>query len=126
MAKTKSNNRRTKTSSRRRRGGFFGVDLRKMAAEKMGKDPNAFKPADMGIMAKANAMGTSMKEGAHSMGARAQQMMGPGQGSAPVAPPVAPVARGGRRRRRSRKTKRSKKSKKAKKSKKTRRGRRRH
>jgi hypothetical protein len=122
MAKTKSNNRRTKTSTRRKRGGLFGYDVRGKMAKAMGKPEDAFKPADMGIRAAANEMGTSMKEGAHSMGARAQQMMGPGQGSAPV-------ARGGRRRRGSRKTKRSmksKKSKKPKKSRKTRRGRRRH
>jgi hypothetical protein len=97
-------------------------------AEMAGKDKGAFKPPEMGIMEKANAMGTSMKEGAHSMGAQAQQMMRPGQGSAAAAPTDA-TTRGGRRRRRSRKTKRSKKSKKskkAKKSRKTRRGRRRH
>jgi len=121
MAKTKSNNRRTKTSTRRKRGGLFGYDVRGKMAKAMGKPEDAFKPDDMGMMAKANTMGSSMKEGAQAMGARAQQMMGPGQ--------AAPAARGGRRRRGSRKTKRSmksKKSKKSKKSRKTRRGRRRH
>ena len=121
MAKTKSNNRRTKTSTRRRRGGIFGYDVRGSLAKAVGKSEDAFKPDDMGIMAKANAMG-----------AKAKQMMRPGQHSATVAPagphdaPAGPTAgphdapagRGGRRRRGSRKTKRSMKSKKSKKSKK--------
>jgi hypothetical protein len=116
MAKTRSNNRRAKASTRRKRGGLFGMgDIRGKMAKAMGKSEDAFKPDDMGIMSKANSMGNSMKEGAHSMGARAQQMMHPGQASATVAP----VARGGRRRRRS--TKKGKKSKKSKKSRKTRR-----
>lgn len=130
MAKTKSNNRRTKTSTRRRRGGLFGYDVRANMAKAMGKSEDAFKPADMGIMDKANEMGAKATEMGRQGIAAAKEMGQQGmdkinamrQGNSEAAP-----ARGGRRRRRSRKNKKSKKAKKSKKHhKKSRRGRRRH
>jgi hypothetical protein len=99
-------------------GRNFG-NLREMAGNKLNQMSDGKISGD--VFTKDRGMATQ----AADMGARAQQMMGPGQGSAPVAPADA-TARGGRRRRRSRKTKRSMKSKKSKKSRKTRSGRRRH
>lgn len=112
MAKTRSNNRRAKASTRRKRGGLFGMgDIRGKMAAMAGKDENAFKPADMGMMAKANEMGAKAQVMGQQGMADARRRMG--------SMAATTAARGGRRRRRS--TKKGKKSKKSKKSRKTRR-----
>jgi hypothetical protein len=113
MAKTRSNNRRAKASTRRKRGGIFGYDVRGKMAAMAGKDEDAFKPADMGMMAKANEMGQQGMDATSAGVADARRRMGS------MAAPTAAAARGGRRRRRS--TKKGKKGKKSKKSRKTRR-----
>jgi len=118
MEKTRSNNRRAKASTRRKRGGIFGYDVRGKMAAMAGKDENAFKPADMGMMAKANEMGAKAQVmGQQGMDAASAGVADARRRMGSMAAPTA--ARGGRRRRRS--TKKGKKSKKSKKSRKTRR-----
>lgn len=99
-----------KSTSRRRHGGLFGYDVRGSMAKAVGKDEDAFKPADMGMMKKATEMGAKVGEMGHQGMEKVREKM------QPAAAP-APVTRGGKKK--AKKTKKTKKAKKAKKAKKT-------
>ena len=107
--------KKKKTMTKRRKGGMFGVDVRGKMAEAMGKPADAFKPADMGLMKKADELSSKASTAMHSAYDSMKAKMGP-------AP--APV-RGGKKykkktmKKHKKTMKKSKKAKKSKKSKKT-------
>ena len=97
--------KKKKTMTRRRKGGMFGVDVRGKMAQAMGKPVDAFKPADMGLMKKADELSSKASTAMHSAYDKMKSKM------------AAPI-RGGKKHKK-KTMKKHKKSKKSKKSKKT-------
>ena len=104
--------KKKKTMTKRRKGGMFGVDVRGKMAEAMGKPADAFKPADMGLMKKADELSSKASTAMHSAYDKMKSKM------------AAPI-RGGKKykkktmKKHKKTMKKSKKAKKSKKSKKT-------